>query len=499
MEPDTDGKKELKESESITDRPDGWLLRQWKSGNEQAAEVLFDRYAFRLVALVASRLNRRYRSQIDPDAVMQSAMGSFFNAARHSRIQVSNSVSLWRLLATFARRKLARSIERHSASKRGGNQTRVPLDQVVSQSEIIPADDSDADELLEQLKAELPADHFSVVEALLAGLTQQEIAKSLGIDERTVRRRIARVRKLLSPALDVVDLVKDPHDQCLQEGSLTRSTTLPRVNYNQFVLGKLIGSGGFGKVYRASMQSDGSTVAVKFLRKAFWQNEEARESFIREINAASRIDHPGVIRYLGYGESPHGGPYVLSEWIDGRPMHAIDRPSEQRFIQWLRQICETMKAVHDVELIHGDLTPANILIDDSDRVTITDFGFSQASAGATSPILAGTWILGGTLGFAAPEQIDPAFGNISPKTDIYAIGGLIHWYFTGAPPNAGDGVAEILMETVKSQRSNDNTSSQTNAILQTIMRRSLASSPVNRAISLSETISLIVAHFPSRS
>lgn len=128
MEPDTDNEKELQKSESITDRSDSWLLNAWKNGEERAAEVLFDRYAFRLVALVASRLNWRFPSQIDPDEVMQSAMGSSFNAARQSRIQVSDSVSLWRLLATFARRKLARSLEFHSASKRGGGQTRVSLD-----------------------------------------------------------------------------------------------------------------------------------------------------------------------------------------------------------------------------------------------------------------------------------------------------------------------------------------------------------------------------------
>ncbi|KAA5538005.1 protein kinase [Roseiconus nitratireducens] len=486
MEPDSDNEKDFQESESITDRPDGWLLRQWKSGNEQAAEVLFDRYAFRLVTLVASRLSSRYRSQVDPDAVMQSAMGSFFDAARHSRIQVSHSVSLWRLLATFARRKLARSIERHSASKRGGDQTRVPLDQAVDQAKTLPADDSDADELLDQLKTELPADHFSVVEALLAGLTQQEIAKSMGIDERTVRRRISRVRKLLSPAVDEVKnpLSGNPDKQRL----VASSTTLSRVNYNQFVLGKLIGSGGFGKVYRASMQSDGRTIAVKFLRKAFWQNDEARESFIREINAASCINHPGVIRYLGYGESPHGGPYVLSEWIDGRPMHTIDRPSERvskkRFTQWLLQICEALQAVHNAGVIHGDLTPANILMDNHDRVTITDFGFSQASVGATSPIL------GGTLGYAAPEQIDPAFGNISPKTDIYAIGGLIHWYLYGTPPNAGNGAAEILIETIGRRHFSTDTKSQNSTNLQTIMRRSLASSPADRFAKVGEIIRL---------
>lgn len=483
MEPDSDDGKEFQESDAITDLPDGWLLRKWKSGDEQAAEVLFDRYAFRLVALVASRLNHRYRSQIDPDAVMQSAMGSFFNAARHSRIQVSNCVSLWRLLATFARRKLARSIERHSASKRGGKRTRVPLDQVLGQAEIIPANDSDADELLAQLKTELPADQFLVVEALLAGLTQQEIAKSLGVDERTVRRRITRVRQLLSPVADEATNPLSEYPQ--QQGRVALSTTLPRVNYSQFVLGKLVGSGGFGKVYRASIQSDGRNVAVKFLRKAFWQHDEARESFIREINAASCINHPGVIRYLGYGESPHGGPYVLSEWINGRPMHLIDSPSEQRFTQWLRQICEALQAVHNAGLVHGDLTPANILIDNHDRVTITDFGFSQASVGATSAIL------GGTLGFAAPEQIDPAFGNISPKTDIYAIGGLIHWHFIGSPPNAGDGAAEILMRSIDPQRSNDDTSSQTNAFLQAIMRRSLASSPADRPATVEEIIRLL--------
>ncbi|GAB5513208.1 MAG: hypothetical protein Rhob2KO_09330 [Rhodopirellula baltica] len=93
------------------------------------------------------------------------------------------------------------------------------------------------------------------------------------------------------------------------------------------MLGKLIGSSGFGKVYRANMQSDASTVAVKFLRKAFWQNEDARLSFVREIGIASQIQHPSVIRYLGYGKSPHGGPYVICEWIDGCSLRDVVIPA----------------------------------------------------------------------------------------------------------------------------------------------------------------------------
>ncbi|MCO8121023.1 protein kinase [Stieleria sp. TO1_6] len=475
MEPDTSHEKNSDFPESITDRPDGWLLREWKSGDERAAEVLFDRYAIRLVALVASRLSRRYQSAIDPGEVVQSAMGSFFDAARHSRIQVSGSVSLWRLLATFARRKMARSIEHQSAIKRGGGQKRLPLD-----SEIAIVDDShaedDADAFLATLKSELTDELFAIVEGLLFGQTQRELAESLGIDERTVRRRLSRIRKLLAPNSAIAGKT------ALAAGS---PPVLPRVNYNEFVLGKLIGSGGFGKVYLARMQSDGRTVAVKFLRKAFWQIEDARQSFLREIDIASQVSHPGVIRYLGYGESPHGGPYVISEWIDGHSLQNATAAKEQQWIRWLVQICEAIQAVHQVGLIHGDLTPSNVLVDAHDRITITDFGFSQASAKSALPVL------GGTIGFAAPEQIDPAFGSISFKTDIYAIGGLVHWFLFGQPPNAGKRLEVAFAQTISQHESAQVTSVVIPKVFRDILSTTLRKSPAERSMSLSNMIQLL--------
>ena len=101
--------------------------------------------------------------------------------------------------------------------------------------------------------------------------------------------------------------------------------------------------GGFGKVYHASLQTDGRTVAVKFLRKAFWTNEEARESFLREIESASRISHPGVANYLGWGQSPHGGPYVVSRWIEGQTLEQLGHISASQFIGLLHQICVAFK------------------------------------------------------------------------------------------------------------------------------------------------------------
>lgn len=479
LKPDSSRNEISEKPGAITNRSDEWLLRDWKAGNEQAAEVFADRYAIRLVALVASRLNRRYRASIDPEEVVQSAMGSFFNAARHSRLDIGGSVSLWRLLATFVRRKMARFIERQSAAKRGGQHDRLALDAVepLKVSARRTTDEDEASELVRLLASELSADLFAIVEGLLAGQTQRELADSLGIDERTVRRRLARVREQLSSQALAAKAIAPAADPL---------PSLPRVKYNQFVLGKLIGSGGFGKVYRASLQAGGGTVAVKFLRKAFWQNEDARRSFLREIDLASQIDHPAVIRYLGYGESPHGGPYLLSEWIDGQSFHMVSGSTTERFEDWLLQICQALQAVHHAGLVHGDLTPSNILIDQDNRITITDFGFSQATA------LDATSMLGGTLGFAAPEQIDPSFGTISPRTDIYAIGGLVHWFLFRMPPNTGNHFGEIVANTIANHGAEKSRFAGCPEPLRTILTATLNPSPADRIESISELIRLLI-------
>ena len=477
MKPDSDPQKKINFSTTITNRPDGWLLQQWKSGDLQAAEVLFDRYSMRLVALVASRLNSRYQAKVDPSDIVQSALGSFFNAARQSRIQVSENVSLWRLWATFARRKMARTIEHLAASKRGGGWEQVPLEFVEPRATDIDVEEGEAGLFLEHLRESLSNDLYCVVERSLSQQTQKEIAESLGVDERTVRRRIKRIREQL-----MVTSVETNEPEAADP--VVRHPDLPIVEYNQFVLGKLIGRGGFGKVYRARMQSDGETVAVKFLRKAFWKNKEARDSFVREIRITASIDHPGVLCYRGYGESPHGALYLLSDWIDGRALASFQAASEKEFATWLRGVCEAIQAVHEADLVHGDLTPANILIDGQDRVIVTDFGFSQVSQGRQSAVL------GGTLGFAAPEQLDSSFGNISFRTDIYAIGGLVHWFLFQQPPMATSTLTGTLAKTMSGFSISDD-QSRGNENLRKIMRRAIRSPPAERTLTIGEIVELL--------
>jgi len=109
------------------------LIAKWRTGSQEAAAVLMERYRLRLIALIASRLSRGQRGSIDPEDIVQSAMGSFFrntSSACQNRLQIESTLSVWNLLAMFARRKLSRSLERVLAAKRGAGWDCNALDQI---------------------------------------------------------------------------------------------------------------------------------------------------------------------------------------------------------------------------------------------------------------------------------------------------------------------------------------------------------------------------------
>ncbi|MCA9157962.1 MAG: protein kinase [Planctomycetales bacterium] len=445
--------KDILES-GLTNLASRELVEMWQSGSQEAASVLMDRYHVRLIALIASRLNRRLRGGIDPQDVVQSAMGSFFRvtqAGGNPAVQLQSTASAWNILATFARRKLSRVLERETAAKRGGGWERTPLEQIDNAGFVKqPPSSLDADECIEELNALLSADQNLLLQLLLENAPQREIAVALGVDERTVRRRIAVIRSLVTDQFVADTDHKESADESASELP-TANIELPHISYRQFVLGKMIGRGAFGKVYRARMQSDDSLVAVKFMHRHLWADPISKHSFVREIDHASRINHPGIVKYLGWGESPHGGPFIVSELIVGPSLAHLSRADAEMAPRWLKQICGAIEAAHRVGVVHGDITPNNVLLDSKGRIVVTDFGFAS------------TWGLahdsrshvqhieprGGTLGFAAPEQISSAFGEIGPATDIYAIGGIAYYLLTGCAPHGT--LSEAMGETLSDE------------------------------------------------
>ena len=421
-------------------------MKLWKAGTTQAADTIFDRYCIRLVALISKRLSDRWKHQIDAEDIVQSALGSFFHRTQDSRLHFSQSVSLWSLLALFAKRKMLRAIEQRSTQKRGGNLHQQTIENVMAElvdpSHSLQAVTSDLDDLESELLAAIPEDCLQIVQLLLVGKTQKEIASELDITDRTVRRRIEKLRPLLNEEVSTSKSLSV---------DVFESDVLPRVHYSEFVLGRLIGSGSFGKVYRASLQDGGKIVAIKFLRKEFWQHQAARQTFLREIEQVSKIEHDTVLRYIGWGESPQGGPYIVSRWHKGsslRQRHTEQPLSAEQFLLCLQQVAEGLEIVHAGGIVHGDLTPQNIMIDGEENPTIIDFGFASKPADSIGSMdVNSDHPLGGTLGWAASEQISLAFGAIGPQTDVWAIGALAYWFLTGRAPLEAKNWGEMLVAT----------------------------------------------------
>ena len=121
--------------------------------------------------------------------------------------------------------------------------------------------------------------------------------------------------------------------------------------------------------------------------------------------------------------------------------------SPRQFVDFLLQICDALKSIHEHSLVHGDLTPSNILVSAANQITITDFGFSQSLVSRESTEEDKT-PLGGTLGFAAPEQISSSFGKIGPATDIYAVGGIAYWFLFGRAPHQHDTAQDSIASTL---------------------------------------------------
>lgn len=183
------------------------LLDRYKRGDEQAAELIFERYASRLAALARSRLSKRLSRRIDAEDVTLSAWRSFFVGAAESRFTLNRGGDLWRLLVAITLHKVRRQARRHSAARRSMNIER-PLETFPQEILATIGQDPPIDEAVE-LADELelimrPMDGFTrrTLELRLQGETIEAIAQATGRSERTVRRTLAGVRDAIAARVE---------------------------------------------------------------------------------------------------------------------------------------------------------------------------------------------------------------------------------------------------------------------------------------------------------
>src|ERR1051325_9967751 len=201
------------------------------------------------------------------------------------------------------------------------------------------------------------------------------------------------------------------------------------------IVGRL-GKGGMGEVYRADDLKLGQPVALKFLPEAVDRDPARLTQLHTEVRMARQVSHPNVCRVYDVAEFD-GHTFLSMEYVDGEDLASllrrIGRFQEGRAIELARQICAGLAAAHDRGVVHRDLQPANIMVDGSGRIRITDFGL----AGAT-----GESLRAGTPAYMAPEQL--AGGEVTPRSDLYALGLVLYELFTGHRALQGNNLAELI-------------------------------------------------------
>jgi serine/threonine protein kinase len=211
----------------------------------------------------------------------------------------------------------------------------------------------------------------------------------------------------------------------------------PGVLFGAYRIEAVVGRGGMGVVYRATDLSLARPVALKLITPEFAQDPEFRERFLREPRLAASLDHPGVVPIYEAGER-EGQLYLAMRWVEGtdlrRMLRRDGRLSPEVTVTVLTQVAEALDAIHRRGVVHRDVKPANILLDDDGHAYLGDFGVSgEAGAGGR---------MAGTLDYLAPEQIRG--DDVDGLADGFALGCVLHECLSGAPPFLRETESEAL-------------------------------------------------------
>jgi predicted Ser/Thr protein kinase len=206
----------------------------------------------------------------------------------------------------------------------------------------------------------------------------------------------------------------------------------------------ILGSGGQGIVYRAVHPTLGKDVVIKVARWSYGAAEE-RELLLHEGRLLAELDHPYLARVYDF-DFHEGRPFLVMEFIRGQTLAqyaAQHRPSPRQVARLVALTAGAIATAHRRGIVHRDLKPDNILIDETDRPRVIDFGLAQwRDAWQHQVDPAGT--IAGTLQYMAPEQAAGDTARIGPATDVYALGGVLFHLLTGKPLVEGKSLTEVL-------------------------------------------------------
>jgi serine/threonine protein kinase len=214
----------------------------------------------------------------------------------------------------------------------------------------------------------------------------------------------------------------------------------------RYELLELVGRGGMSSVWKAHDRLLDRTVAIKVLHEHYTQDEEYVERFRREARSVAQVSHPNIVTVIDRGEDG-GRQYIVFEYVDGENLkQVIERegplPVRDALLLAL-QVARALGFAHDRGLVHRDVKPQNVLLNDDGQAKVTDFGIAR-SVDVDGVTVTGTVL--GTSEYIAPEQ---ARGQrVDAHTDVYSLGVVLYELLTGAVPFSGESFVTVALQHV---------------------------------------------------
>ena len=257
---------------------------------------------------------------------------------------------------------------------------------------------------------------------------------------------------------------------------------------NRYRLDERIATGGMGDVWRGTDVVLGRVVAVKVLRAAMMTDPEFAARFYGEARMMAAFRHPGVVEVYDYASAADSGDdedcaYLVMAYVEGEPLSTrikeAGRLGVDETLSIVAQAADALHAAHENGIVHRDVKPGNLIVKPTGAVILVDFGVARSTA-MTS--VTGLNAIVGTALYMAPEQV--AKGNLTPATDIYALGAVAYHCIAGRPPFDGENALQVALRHLEDEP--DPLPDHVPVEVRELISRAMAKQPADRFQSAAE-------------